>query len=481
MGVGGGVGATGKPIRVRLLSFLGSFVGDKLEPNRIFIGQGGNQISKGNFGAFQPKTGEGVNAFGQPGTWTSFGGYYEIDPLVGKIKDLNGKTRLPERTGKLDEWLRKRLPDTSLSINPSVTVDAVGTIADIRDEDGSTAAFGTGLLFELYARDGLKLKLGKPLVAARPRRRGSPVSGGLTVHDENADANVAPLNYGERARAPRRTSRICTRRDGVAALLSQGSNQYLANDGRVLNHGYRPMADLWDAVGVLNETVDPATAEPLLPLDGLTFDSPLTPATLAESVERSLERGLVAPEDLANATGLNFGSRAVTDVNRALFDSPATNEGGPAGENDGADSAVSEPAYEPSPLPRNVEYREDGTLVDRNPPDRNDIYDARGLTLIGHEDITFGERFLRTVDDEGRDLLNEVVRPGLANTFGVVVGVLDDVEQGVAEADSRTLEAVRDIAGEFADVPGSIVEGVKGAGELLRDIVLDPQTFPAQD
>ena len=33
---------------------------------------------------------------------------------------------------------------------------------------------------------------------------------------------------------------------------------------------------------------------------------------------------LVAPEDLANASGLNFSGRAITDVNRALFDSPPT-------------------------------------------------------------------------------------------------------------------------------------------------------------
>ena len=192
----GGVGATGKPMRVRLLNFFGSFAGDELEPNRVFIGKGGNQLSKGHVGVFAPK----VDALGRPGTWTGFGGYYEIDPLVDKIQGLNGRTSAPERVDKLDAWLKKHGADMSLSINPSVTIDAVGTVADVRDEDGSIGAFGGGLLFELYGRDGVKLKLGNfslQLGAAG----GVTVSAGLTFHDENADGNVAPLNHGDRASA----------------------------------------------------------------------------------------------------------------------------------------------------------------------------------------------------------------------------------------------------------------------------------------
>ena len=478
MGIGGGVGATGKPVRVRLLNFFGSFVGDRLESNRVFIGKGGNQLSKGNVGVFEPKVSEDVDALGRPGAWTSFGGYYEINPLVDGIRELNGRTSAPERVGKLDAWLKGHGVDADLSINPSVTLDAVGTIADVRDEkDGSIAAFGGGLLFELYGRDGVKLKLGN-LSLQLGTAGGVAVSAGLTVHDENADENVAPLNYGDRASAAADLRNLCER-GGAAALLSQGSNQYVLNEGRVLNHGYRPMADLWDVVRLLNEIVDPATGGSVLTLDTLSLDESLSLADVVESVDRALDRELLSADDLANATGFDFGNRSVTDANRALFGPPDAGEDTGGGAGSGAGDG--DEGFRPTVLPRNLEYREDGTIVDRNPRGHNDVYDAGGLTLIGREDIAPGERALRFLDDTGRDLLNEVVRPGLANTFGVAERILEDVEADNAEAGARVREVARDIVEELADVPGSLVEGAKDAAKLLRDIVLDPKTFPFRD
>ena len=181
----------------------------------------------------------------------------------------------------------------------------------------------------------------------------------------------------------------------------------------------------------------------------------------------------MSADDLANASGLDFGNRRVTDANRALFGPPDAVEGSGAGEGG--------KPFQPTVLPRNLEYREDGTIVDRNPRGHDDVYDAGGLTLIGQEDIALGERVLRFIDDKGRDLLNDVVRPGLANTFGVADRILESVEAGDAEADARVREVARDVVEELVDVPGSIVEGAKDAGRLLRDIVLDPKTFPVQD
>ena len=233
------------------------------------------------------------------------------------------------------------------------------------------------------------------------------------------------------------------------------------------------MADLWDVVRLLNETVDPASGEPVLPLDALSLDEPLPLADVVASVDRSLDGELLSAEDLANASGLDFGNRRVTDANRALFGPPGASEGSGAGEGG--------KPFRPTVLPRNLEYREDGTIVDRNPRGHDDVYDAGGLTLIGQEDIALGERVLRFIDDKGRDLLNDVVRPGLANTFGVADRILESVEAGDAEADARVREVARDVVEELVDVPGSIVEGAKDAGRLLRDIVLDPKTFPVQD